>query len=350
MSKNIISFVSTRGRDLNSDLQIVKDDLMTALPDMEFQYYLNKTATKIPLINTKMEDARRTFCSEAQNIICMDPSIPIKIPSASENETRLLLASPFDYQFNIFMKYLENPKQKKKQTFIRCTHVIPGSPFTAKLFKSFYEWEDNITFLDNIPLPISWDLMQEEKRAAVRKQLEFYYPQAKGKKIVSILLLGQKPEPEEGEDSVNLLEGFDLKNWMDSLDDDWFLITNNWDMVEISYQLPYKYASKFGYIKNKIPVNEMMYLSDMLITNSSKHDGNFAITKKPIQYLEYLPKVFGNYMKKFYPSMYLKDMNELPTVDFSTLELSTEQEKFCQEFSYAPMENPLETIREIFNS
>lgn len=55
-------------------------------------------------------------------------------------------------------------------------------------------------------------------------------------------------------------------------------------------------------------------------------------------------------MKKFYPSMYLKDMNELPTVDFSTLELSTEQEKFCQEFSYAPMENPLETIREIFNS
>ena len=46
MSKNIISFVSTRGRDLNSDLQIVKDDLMTALPDMEFQYYLNKTATQ----------------------------------------------------------------------------------------------------------------------------------------------------------------------------------------------------------------------------------------------------------------------------------------------------------------
>ena len=94
----------------------------------------------------------------------------------------------------------------------------------------------------------------------------------------------------------------------------------------------------------------MMYLSDMLITNSSKHAGNFAITKKPIYYLEYLPKVFGNYMKKFYPSMYLKDMNELPTVDFSTLELSTEQKKFCQEFSYAPMENPLETIREIFNS
>lgn len=61
MSKKTISFVSTRGRGLNTDLQLVKDNLMAALPEVEFEYYLNKTATKIPLINTKMEDARRLF-------------------------------------------------------------------------------------------------------------------------------------------------------------------------------------------------------------------------------------------------------------------------------------------------
>ena len=150
MSKKTISFVSTRGRGLNTDLQLVKDNLMTALPEVEFEYYLNKTATKIPLINTKMEDARRTFCTEAQNIICMDPSIPIKIPSASERERRLLLATPFDYQFNIFMKYHDNPDQPKKQTFLRCTHVMPGSPFTAKLFHSF-NGKIVLPFLDGIP-------------------------------------------------------------------------------------------------------------------------------------------------------------------------------------------------------
>ena len=284
MSKKTISFVSTRGRGLNTDLQLVKDNLMAALPEVEFEYYLNKTATKIPLINTKMEDARRTFCTEAQNIICMDPSIPIKIPSASERERRLLLATPFDYQFNIFMKYHDNPDQPKKQTFIRCTHVMPGSPFTAKLFHSFYEWEDNVTFLDDIPLPISWDILQEEKRTTVKKQLEFYFPQAKDKKILSILLVGQKPEPEDGSEPVNLFDNFNLKKIMDYIDDDWFVITNNWDLVELSYQLPYQYSSKFGYIKNKISLNDMMYLSDMLITNSSKHAGNFSITKKPIYY------------------------------------------------------------------
>lgn len=350
MRNNTISFVSTRGRGLNSDLQIVKNDLMTNLPDVEFQYYLNKTATKIPLINTKMEDARRTFCTEAQNIICMDPSIPIKIPSASEKETRLLLATPLDYQFNIFMKNMENPDFKKKQTFIRCTHVIPGSPFTARLFQSCYEWEETVTFLDNIPLPISWDITQEEQRATFRKQLEFFYPQAKGKKIISVLLVGQKPETTDEEEPENVYKDFDLKAIMDSIDDNCFLITNNWDLVDLSCQLPYEYSARFGYIKNKISLNQMMYISDMLITNSSKHACNFSIMQKPIYYLEYLPKVFGNFIQKFYPSMYLKDLNGLSDIDFKTFECTAEQKKFCQEFSYAPTENPLKTIRELFKA
>ena len=55
-----------------------------------------------------------------------------------------------------------------------------------------------LLYTSDIPLPISWDILQEEKRTTVKKQLEFYFPQAKGKKILSILLVGQKPEPEDG--------------------------------------------------------------------------------------------------------------------------------------------------------
>ena len=71
-------------------------------------------------------------------------------------------------------------------------------------------------------------------------------------------------------------------------------------------------------------------------------------TKKPIYYLEYLPKIFGNFIKKFYPSMYLKDLDQLLTLDFSNTELSPEQKNFCQEFSYDPTENPSETIEKLF--
>ena len=67
-----------------------------------------------------------------------------------------------------------------------------------------------------------------------------------------------------------------------------------------------------------------------------------------MMYLEYLPKIFGDFIKKFYPSMYLKDLEQLLTLDFSNTELSPEQKNFCQEFSYDPTENPLETIEKLF--
>ena len=131
MSRATISFLSTRGRAMNIDLKLIQDYLALNLSDVTFEYYLKNTATKVPAANKQLEEARLSFCNNTRNIICMDPSIPIKIPSASERERRLLLATPFDYQFNIFMKYHDNPDQPKKQTFLRCTHVMLGSPFTA---------------------------------------------------------------------------------------------------------------------------------------------------------------------------------------------------------------------------
>lgn len=57
-----------------------------------------------------------------------------------------------------------------------------GSPFTAKLFHSFYEWEDSVTFLDGIPLPISWDILQEEKRTTVKNNWNSIFRKQKVKK------------------------------------------------------------------------------------------------------------------------------------------------------------------------
>ena len=130
--------------------------------------------------------------------------------------------------------------------------------------------------------------------------------------------------------------------------DDWFFLTNNWDLVDISHQLPYRYSPRFGYIKNKLPVNNMLYVSDMLITNSGRHAGIFSITQKPIYYLEHLPNSFGTYIERFYPSMFLKNIDEVLDIDLKNTTLSEDQKNFCHEFSYAPTENPFEAIKTIF--
>lgn len=350
MDKNTISFVSTRGRAFNLDLQLVKNHLSAALPDTNFEYYLNKTATDLPAMNKKMEEGRRLFCTNADNIICMDSSIPIKIPSAAAGQKRLLLAAPFDYQFNIFLKASADPDFKKKKTFIRCTDIFTGSPFTSKVLKTYYEWEDNVTFWDNMPYLVSWDLLQEKQQMAARKRIEFYYPQIKGKKILSLILAGAPQSAPKDIIPENPFLDFNLRELIDTLGKDWFLITNNEYITNIANQLPYTYSSSFGYTKNIISVNDLLYVSDMLVTNSSKHAGIFSITKKPVYCLNYLTKFFGKYMEKFYPGLYLKNIQEMLHLPFHENSWSKEQEDFHQEFSYQPEKNPLKSIERIFNS
>ena len=146
MSRATISFLSTRGRAMNIDLKLIQDYLALNLSDVTFEYYLKNTATKVPAANKQLEAARLSFCNNTRNIICMDPSIPVKLSPALPEERRLLTLVPYDYLFNEYLKFTEDPELAHKKTFFRCTHVLSGSPFFSNFLKNFYEFE-NATFL-----------------------------------------------------------------------------------------------------------------------------------------------------------------------------------------------------------
>mgnify|MGYP004470831179 CR=1 FL=1 len=334
-----ISFLSTRGRAMNIDLKIVQNYLASALPDTTFDYYMKNTATKIPAANQQLEKARLSFCKNARKLLCMDASIPIKLSPASSEERRILMLSPYDYLFNEYLKYVENPELAPKKTFIRCTHVMPGSPFFSKLLKNFYEFEDT-TFIDDVCLPAAWDILQESRQTEIRNNFEYLYPQAKGKKILCILTANQNLN----EESTALFSDLDFKTLLDKLGDEWFLITNNMNLLDKSIRLSYEYTNCFGYMKGRFNLNDLIYFSDMLVTNSSKHACTFAAASKPVYYLNYGKKHFGRYMKQFHPDLYLETAGELVELDYTQEDLSETEAKFCQEFSYSTKKNPLEEL------
>ena len=138
MNNTFISFLSTRGRAMNADLKLIQDYLASNLSDVTFEYYLKNTATKVPAANKQLEKARLSFCENSRNIICMDPSIPVKLSPALPEERRLLTLVPYDYLFNEYLKFTEGPELAHKKTFFRCTHVLSGSPFFSNFLKNFY--------------------------------------------------------------------------------------------------------------------------------------------------------------------------------------------------------------------
>lgn len=343
MNANIISFLSTRGRKMNIDLKIVQDYLASALPDVTFKYYFKNNATKVPAVNQQLGNARVSFCEDAKNLLCMDASIPIRMAPATSEEKRLLTLAPYDYLFKEYLKYRENPESEHKKTFIQCTHIIPGAPFFSKFLKDFYVL-DNTVLLDDLCLPFSWDIMQEPQKAKFRNNFEYFYPQAKGKKILSVITVNQKATDEMND----LFSDFDLTKLLDQLKNDWFLITNNVNLLEMAASLSFEYADRFGYMKDRFNVNNLLYFSDILVTNSSKHACAFASVKKPVYYLNYGSKYFGTYIKQFYPDLYLNTAGELMKINYEKPLLSDEQQKFCQDFSYHTTKNPLEEIRNIY--
>ena len=116
----------------------------------------------------------------------------------------------------------------------------------------------------------------------------------------------------------------------------------------MSGRLPFSFSKCFGYMKGVFGFDNLLYFSDMLVTNSSKHACTFASENKPVYYLNYGKKHFGRYMKQYYPDLYLETAGELLTLDYDQTELSEEESRFCQGFSYNKFINPLEQIGKLF--
>lgn len=343
MKDTTISFLSTRGRAMNIDLKLIQEHLASVFPDVSFDYYLKNTATKVPAANQQLEKARLSFCNNAKNIICMDPSIPVRLSAASPEEKRLLTLVPYDYLFNEYLKFTENPELAHKKTFLRCTHVLPGSPFFSNLLKNFYEFE-NVVFLDDVCLPLAWDITSEKSKKQIKNEFEHLYPEAKSKKIVTILTVNQTAPKE----MQALFSNLDIKKFLDQIGDNCFLITNNINLVEKADRLSSSYAKCFGYMKGVFGFDKLLYFSDMLITNSSKHACTFASAKKPVYYLNYGNKHFGRYMKQFYPDLYLETAGELTAIDYNRNELSDSETRFCQEFAYSTDKNSFTELTKYF--
>lgn len=69
-------------------------------------------------------------------------------------------------------------------------------------------------------LPLAWDITAKESKENVRNSLEYLYPEAKGKKILTILTVNQTT-PEE---MTELFSDLNLKKFLDEIGDNWFYL------------------------------------------------------------------------------------------------------------------------------
>lgn len=335
MVKTKIEFVSTQGSFFEVNMQLIKDYIMKSENiDPEFAFYFKSYSKKNSVSKKGILKGRRIFCKKLNNAICVDSSLPKQLTKKAILANRILLAVSFDSSFKIANSTIL--KNKKKNKFNSFNFVITGSPFQKKLFEEFFNTKAKL--INDVLLPYNYELKKGDRAAALREKFEYYYPEIKNKKIITILSSKNSKNP------LADVSNFDLKKFLDKLDDDYFVFTNNEGLLEKASVLTNDYIRKFGYVKTHLPIHEILYFTDILITNQSVYATAFSATEKTVFCLKQKNNGFEKFMKKEYPQLYIDNIDRFDINKILSGELSNESKRFSEMFNVNSDKNPYETI------
>lgn len=155
-----ISFVSSKNRGITLDMLVVKDFFRVNDEKVEFKDVVANENAKNSLVKKGNISIRKEYCKNNTDIICVDGSIAGKLPKNAPEGKRVLIATPYDYQFKAINEY-DKGAFKKKNTYKNFTHIIVGSPFEKELLKKCYNTPKS-EIIDQVCIPYSWRLNQEE--------------------------------------------------------------------------------------------------------------------------------------------------------------------------------------------
>ena len=330
-----ISFIGSKGRGLNPDLQILKK-YIEENSDIEMEMYFSNENSKNDMIGLGSKIGKENYSKKAVDLVCVDGSLPAKKKLVNPEGTKVLVATPYDF----LLKAL-NRGDSNKKTFQNFTHIMVNSPIEKKIIDKVYKTK-GIEVIEDYTSPMAYDIYKQTNIEEKREKLESYYPAAKGKKILAILLSGKFDDDEE-----NPYKDLDWKVLADNVPDDWFIVTNSEELMENAVHLGPEYQKKVGFMKQMLDFRKVLYLADALVTNTFMFATCFAAVRKPVFAIFNKNNGFEQYMHDNYPNLWISDLTKIG--DKVASPKTEDFEKFWEEFSYKPDKNPCAKVLEILS-
>ena len=94
--------------------------------------------------------------------------------------------------------------------------------------------------------------------------------------------------------------------------------------------------------------SQLLYLSDILVTNTGNHGVDFAGSGKPMYCYHVKENGFMRYMKEYYPGLCLTSLEELEDPDSLRRKSKKSQEAFQKQTVIDSEKNPFEEINRLF--
>lgn len=364
MTNKKLTFISVQGHGLSKNLHLIRSHLSNS-KEYSFEYYLNnfKKARKNELSQQNIEDHidesaikykynetiipveqmkkdRNKFAKDAETIICCDGSLPI-IKNFFNDSKRIMIAEPDNNMFKHICAYENNERIESKKTYINFTDVICYSDFFKEALQNYFPL-DNGKYHDDLAIPFANSVNNPTECEIIRSEFEEVYPKIKGKKVISILTAGRKINGK----STNFFD-IDIKAFADAIPDDCIVLTNNPFIAEKCSDLPSEYINKILLISYKnVLYSNLLYFSEMFITDSPNYTCIFASKNKPFYIVDYNNTNFTGYINQFFPELLISDINDIPDL-INNGKLTDIHNEFKNKF--APSLNDDKSIQKLFD-
>lgn len=331
-----ISILSSRKRGLTPDLRLVQKYLKDHIEDLEISYFMGEETSKNKMAKKGFKDAKKRYCKTIENVFCVDASIEGKMYKEGK---KILIGVPYDYQFKAMNSMETDKKYKKTNSFKGFDYIIPGSPFAKDVYTKCYNIP-KAQIIENVVTPMEWNMRQEKAKITSRELYEEMFPKMKGKKVIAILTNGKIDEEKHSP-----YKDIQLREIINRIDDSFFVLTNNEEILDKAIDLGSEYTSKIAYVSKALDFRRIMYFAEYLFTNSGMYASYVAGCNKPVYCIRCVENNFEKYMKRRFPELYIDDLNCIPEYLKEYQEING---SFSHYFSYETSENPCEIIKNIF--
>lgn len=354
MPNHTITFISSNGKGMTKNLNLLRQSFQDK--SYNFEYYLKNikksksvellraydtlTKAKIvipsfdvqqeynPLSEKQMYSDRAKIAKQAENIVCCDCSLPKKENFfVGTNIGRTLILEPYNYFFSSVLEQALSQSVCPNQNFSNFSRIVSYTPFLNDIAQKACIAE-NVEYCCDAKIPFAESLCNANDKQTIRKRAEKIFPQIAGKKVVSVLTTGDKQKG-TGTKFFDL----DVLKLCRELPDDWIIVTNNTLISDMTARLDMSFANKFVSVSaSSMLFADILYFSEIVLTDSPAYSCAFASTKKPFYFVNYDDSPFTEFVMKFYSSLFIAELNDIPSL-IGNSKLSASHEDFIDKFA-----------------
>lgn len=298
MEKIQVNLLSCRTREMNTDLLPIYRKLQSN-PDCYVHTYV-KNRDQLTLDGNHSNTIMSSSSFQKNIFLCNDIGLRQLLRPLEDSSSQMLLITPNNPYYQLALKSFI--KRQEKLALAKFSHIFAPNPFIMETIKKHYILNEKQKLI-LMETPFSFRLRDEELQQSIRRQFTLRFPKTADKKILFIMLPKQMSK-----ETQKSLEKFSLPDFLDKLGKDWFLITNS---LPILKQSGSDCSDRSLYISLQYPLDQILYFSDMLITDMSFFAHGQLIRKKPFFCLSYQNNGFEQYMKKHFPALFLSSLYDL---------------------------------------